>query len=85
MAGPTHNSDLAGMFDGRLDVAAPLSDEQLREIPTKRGVFLLTAEDERPILLTTAASIRSRLRGRQSHQRGEGNGSREARSGSGGS
>ncbi len=64
MAGPIPSSDLAGMFDGRVDVAAPLSDEQLREIPTKRGVFLLTAEDDRPILLTTAASIRSRLRGR---------------------
>lgn len=64
MAGPIHSSDLAGMFDGRVNVAAPLSDEQLREIPTKRGVFLLTAEDDRPILLTTAASIRSRLRGR---------------------
>ena len=64
MAGTIPSSDLAGMFDGRLDVAAPLSDQQLREIPTKRGVFLLTAEDNRPILLTTAASIRSRLRGR---------------------
>ena len=64
MAGPISSSDLAGMFDGRLDVAASLSDQQLREIPTKRGVFLLTAEDGRPILLTTAASIRSRLRGR---------------------
>jgi len=64
MAGPTHSSDLAGMFEGRLDVAAPLSDQQLREIPTKRGVFLLTADDDRPILLATAASIRSRVRGR---------------------
>jgi len=64
MAGLISSSDLAGMFDGRLDVSAPLSDRQLREIPTKRGVFLLTAEDDRPILLTSAASIRSRLRGR---------------------
>ncbi len=64
MAGPISSSGLAGMFDGRVDVQPPLSDQQLREIPTKRGVFLLTAEDDRPILLTTAASIRSRLRGR---------------------
>jgi excinuclease UvrABC nuclease subunit len=52
------------MFDAHLDVSPPLSDEQLSQIPAKRGVFLLTADGDRPILLTTAASIRSRLRGR---------------------
>jgi len=52
------------MFDARLDVRPPLNDEQLCEVPAKRGVFLLTDEGGRPILLTTAASIRGRLRGR---------------------
>ena len=54
----------AGAFDGRLDVQPPLTDGQLAEIPAKRGVFLLTAEGEAPILLATAAGIRARLRGR---------------------
>jgi len=64
MSGPISSSDLSGMFDAHLDVSGPLSDEQLRQIPAKRGVFLLMDDGGRPILLTTAASIRSRLRGR---------------------
>lgn len=56
------------MFDARLDVSPPLSDEQLSQVPAKRGVFLLTDEADRPILLTTAASIRNRLRGRLDEQ-----------------
>jgi excinuclease UvrABC nuclease subunit len=64
MAGPISHSDLSGMFDARLDVRPPLGDEQISQIPAKRGVFLLTGEEDRPILLATAASIRSRLRGR---------------------
>jgi len=55
---------LASLFDSRLPVRPPLTDEQLRDVPAKRGVFLLAAEGDRPILLTTAASIRGRLRGR---------------------
>ncbi len=52
------------LFDSRLAVVPPLNDEQLCQVPAKRGVFLLSDEAGRPILLTTAASIRSRLRGR---------------------
>lgn len=54
----------ASMFDGRLDVLPPLTDPQLAQVPARRGVFLLADESDRPILLTTAASIRARLRGR---------------------
>lgn len=59
---------LPELFDSHLPVRPPLTDEQLRDIPTKRGVFLLAAEGEQPILLTTAASIRARLRGRLEEQ-----------------
>jgi len=53
-----------GRFDGQLHVSAPLTDEQLREVPAKRGVFALLADDDRPIVLLTAANVRARLRGR---------------------
>ena len=59
---------LASLFDGHVEVSPPLTEEQLRDIPTKRGVFLMAAEGDRPILLTTAASIRGRLRGRLEEQ-----------------
>ena len=52
------------MFDGRLAVNGAPSAEQLREIPAARGVFLLSDEGDRPILLSTAASLRARLSGR---------------------
>jgi len=52
------------MFDGRLDVEPPLSQEQLGKIPARRGVLCLLAAADEPILLTTAADIRARLRGR---------------------
>ena len=54
-------------FDGRLEVPAcggPLSDEQLSQVPAKRGVVALLAEDDRPVLLMTAGDIRARLRSR---------------------
>ena len=38
---------LAGKFDDRLDVLPPLTDEQLAEVPAKRGVFLLADERDR--------------------------------------
>ena len=64
MAGRDKSDAFARLFDGCLVVHPPVADSQLAEIPAKRGVFFLTAESDRPILLTTAASIRARLRGR---------------------
>lgn len=58
--------DLADLFDGSTAVKPPLDEAALRAIPAKRGIFLLVAADGRPILLTTAADIRSRLRFRLS-------------------
>lgn len=52
------------LFDDHLAVSPPLNEEQVAGIPGKRGVFLLTGPAGEPILLATAASIRSRLRGR---------------------
>lgn len=52
------------LFDAGRAVTPPLQAEDLAGIPGKRGVFLLVASDGRPILLTTAADIRSRLRSR---------------------
>lgn len=54
------------LFDERLEVTPPLDDEQLAQIPAKRGVFLL-AGDDAPITLITAASIRQRIRTRLDH------------------
>ncbi len=53
-------------FGGRLEVSAPLTDQQLSEIPAKRGIFALLGEDEAAIVLLTGANIRSRLRNRLS-------------------
>jgi len=53
-------------FDGNLAIRPPLSPEALGEIPAKRGVFLLEGPGGEPILLSTAANIRSRMRFRLS-------------------
>ena len=60
-------ADWMRMFDGHLPVAPPLGEEHLREIPAKRGVFALLAEDDKPIVLLTAADIRARIRHRLQH------------------
>lgn len=52
------------LFDAFATVEPPLTADALGAIPARRGVFLLTAADGRPILLTTGADIRARLRGR---------------------
>jgi len=69
---------LPKLFDSHLPVCPPLTDEQLRDVPAKRGVFLLAGEGDRPILLATAASIRGRLRGRLEEQDGRQKASRSA-------
>ena len=51
-------------FDGQLSVQPPLNDEQLAQVPAKRGVFALLAEADTPVVLLTGADIRSRLRAR---------------------
>jgi len=64
MTAESHPDPWQGLFDGRLDVAPPLTDEQLAAVPAKRGVFFLAGSGGEAVLLATAASIRSRLRGR---------------------
>jgi len=51
-------------FDGEAPVRAPLSADDLAAIPAQRGVLLLEADGGAPVLLTTAADIRARMRGR---------------------
>ncbi|MFA6133535.1 MAG: hypothetical protein WC869_05915 [Phycisphaerae bacterium] len=57
-------ADWKAQFDGELAVAPPMDEEQLALVPARRGVFLLLAEGGEPLILTTAADIRSRLRSR---------------------
>ena len=64
MAGRRKSGGFSRRFDGCVVVRPPLANEQLAEIPARRGVFLLSGEGGRAILLTTAASIRARLRNR---------------------
>ena len=52
------------LFDGRLDVHPPLAEEQMAAIPARRGAVALLGEHDEPIVLLTAADIRSRLRAR---------------------
>ena len=63
---------LAELFDAGVEVSPPLDAEALKAIPAKRGVFVMVAGDGRPILLTTAASIRARLRHRLTCGEGQG-------------
>ncbi len=65
-------SDWTGMFDHHLDVAPPLSDEQLRQVPAKRGVLLLAGQGGEPITMITAGALRSRLTTRlaEPHEQG---------------
>jgi excinuclease UvrABC nuclease subunit len=59
------------LFDARLDVSPPVGEASLAQIPAKRGVVLLTAEKDEPIVLLTAADLRSRTRNRLSEPREE--------------
>ncbi len=51
-------------FDCQLEVTPPIDDDQLLQIPAKRGVFCMLTADDKPIVLLTGANIRSRLRNR---------------------
>ena len=55
--------DWREIFDDGVEADAPLTDEHLAAVPAKRGVVLLTAGPS-PLVLFTAASIRSRVQTR---------------------
>jgi hypothetical protein len=55
-------ADWGGFFDGSTPIKAPLDLPGLMAIPGKRGVFLLEGPNRAPLLLATAADIRSRMR-----------------------
>jgi SAM-dependent methyltransferase len=57
-------SDWTGLFDARLETAGVVAEEQLARIPAKRGVVLLVGDDDEPIVMITAADMRSRTRSR---------------------
>jgi excinuclease UvrABC nuclease subunit len=51
-------------FDACLEVNPPVSDEQLAQIPAKRGIVLLEGQSNVPIVMITAASMRNRTKTR---------------------
>ncbi len=55
-------TDWGGLFDASTPIRAPLDLPGLMAIPGKRGVFLLEGPNATPLLLATAADIRSRMR-----------------------
>ncbi len=57
-------ADWSELFDEGLEVLAPVSDEQISTVPAKRGVVLLAGENDEPIVMLTAADMRSRTRNR---------------------
>jgi len=69
MAGAGSTPRWSGLFEGELPVAAAGETVGLEAIPARRGVFLLEDAAGRPILLATAADIRSRVRFRLSPER----------------
>ncbi|MHC4294920.1 MAG: hypothetical protein ACYSTL_04985 [Planctomycetota bacterium] len=61
-------SDWIKRFTGQLEVAGVLTDQQLLEVPARRGVLGLLGERDAPVVLLTAADIRARLRNRLSER-----------------
>ncbi len=57
-------AEWASQFDGALEVRPPLADAQLHEVPAKRGLLLMLAESDSPLMLLSSADIRGRLRSR---------------------
>ena len=52
------------LFEASLAVEPPMGPEALANVPARRGVFLLAAEGDQPVLLLTAANMRAVLSGR---------------------
>jgi len=52
------------MFDGQWALDGPPDEAALRQVPARRGVLGLLAGDDHPIVLLTAADMRSRLHNR---------------------
>jgi hypothetical protein len=57
------------LSDGHLEVRGGLDDQQLGAVPAKRGVVTLLGEGDIPLLMLTAADMRSRLRNRLAEAR----------------
>ncbi|MCD4825187.1 MAG: hypothetical protein K8S55_11310 [Phycisphaerae bacterium] len=62
-------TDWTSLFDARFDVTPPVAEEQLVQVPAKRGVVLLAGGDNEPIVMLTAADMRSRTRIRLANPR----------------
>jgi excinuclease ABC subunit C len=52
------------LFDDELIADGDIGEDQLRAVPSRRGVALLSTADDRPILLLPGADIRARIRNR---------------------
>jgi excinuclease ABC subunit C len=52
------------LFDDELIADGDIGEDQLRAVPPRRGVALLSTADDRPILLLPGADIRARIRNR---------------------
>lgn len=57
-------ADRESIFDASIEVRPPVKDGDLAEIPAKRGVVMLEAHGDAPILVMTAADMRSRVQAR---------------------
>ena len=57
-------ASLTKMFDGEVELSPPAIDEALVKLPARRGLALLLADGQRPVLLLPAADLRARVAGR---------------------
>ncbi|HNX27462.1 MAG TPA: hypothetical protein PKK48_08670 [Phycisphaerae bacterium] len=57
-------ADLESIFDASVEICPPVKDGDLAAIPAKRGVVMLSAAGGQPILVLTAADMRSRVQTR---------------------
>lgn len=51
-------------FEGQIETQPPVSQEHLSQLPAKRGLALLLAENDHPIVLLPCGDIRSRVAAR---------------------